>query len=513
MDFKEQTLAKQKILICDDDVRLSNRLYIWLSGIKVDVHLAHNHDKAIEIFTQENPDIIITSAMQDGEGLALVKAVKSFNDSIGIVFIFKDDSADLFKEVVTLNINKFVHLPVETSKLLDILYRLAKEKDLTRDYAQQEHLLREYKGAIDKTFIVTIHNRDDEITYVNERFCLAFDIDKESALAGYVNPILHGSNKQKRQEMLEAIHNGEVWQDRQVILVNEIHEHIFDISVIPIVDEAASIIEYLVLMNDVTQFVLEGRKAKAEKNDNKIEKLQLLRKHHQEVNRVKDSFLTVFAHELRTPLNAIINFAEHIHKHVSKSDIAKKTLLVSEAQEIKHSGLNILDMINNMIDAIKLRDGKMDFKREVFNLANRIEETVANCEHSEDVEIVCELDESISIDSDEVRFSQLLKHILSNAVKYGQNEVKITLKYMDNSFELTVEDNGKGFDETTKVFELFNQAELDDMTRSAKGLGIGLFVVKQICTNLDLSIGVKRSESLGGAKIVISENIKEVVVG
>lgn len=512
MAFKEQILAKQKVLICDNDVRLSNRLYIWLSGLKVEVHIAHDHDKAIELFTLENPDIIITSAMHSGEGIALIKAIKNFNENAGIVFIFKDDSAELFKEVVTLNIDKYVHLPVETPKLLDILYRLAKDKLISRDYAQQEHLLKEYRGAIDKIFIVSIHNYEGDITYVNDSFCSTFNIDKAKALEGYVNPILHQTDSTKRDAMLQVIHNKGVWQDRQVIVVNKVDEHIFDVHVIPLLNADGVILEFLVLMKDVTQLVLEGRRAQAEKKDNKIEKLQMLRKHHQEVNRVKDSFLTIFAHELRTPLNAIINFSGHLHKHISKSDIAKKKVLTSEAYEIKKSGATILEMINNMIDAIKLRDKKMLFVREPFNLAACIEETVANCEYAQEVNFTVELDKAVNINSDETRFAQLLKHILSNAVKYGNKEIMIALKSKDNSFLLTIEDNGNGFDFNEKVFELFNQAEDDDMTRSAKGLGIGLFVVKQICMNLDLLVHVETSKRLGGANVVIRENIEEIEI-
>jgi len=512
MGIKEQTLAKLKILVCDNDVRLSNRLYIWLSGLKVDVHLAHNYDNAIEIFAEKAPDIIITSAMDNSEGLTLIKSVKSFNEEAGIVFIFKDESAKLFKEVVTLNVDKFVHLPVETAILLDTLYRLAKEKTLSQEYSQKEQLLKEYKGAIDQTFIVTIHNTEGEITYVNERFCQTFAMDKQSALEGYVNPILHGSDREKRNKMLRAIQSKTVWQDRQSILVNESEEHIFDVSVVPILDAKDNIIEYLVLMNDVTTFVLEGRKAQEKQNDSKIEKLQLLRKHHQEMSRVKDSFLTVFAHELRTPLNAIINFADHLRKHIAKSEINRKEQLVIETQEIQRSGLHILQMINNMLDAIKLRDKKMHFEFQDFDIAESIEEVLHNNSILSDVDVELHLQEAIEIHSDATRFLQILEHLLSNAVKYGKSKIIITLKYIDNSFELSIEDDGEGFNTQKGVFELFNQAQQDDMTRSAKGLGIGLFVVKQICLNLDFDIKLSRSQTLSGAKVTIRENINEIIL-
>lgn len=512
MQTKEQILANLKILICDNDVHLSNRLYIWLSGLKIDVHLAHNHDDAIDIFTQVHPDIIITSAMENREGLALIKAVKSFDDNAGIVFIFKDESADLFKEVITLNVENFIHTPVETSVLLQQLYRVSKERVLSDEYEQQEHLLREYKGAIDKLFIVSIHNLDGEITYTNDAFCKVFNIDKSSALDGHINPILHGPDNKQREAMFIAIKNKQTWHSREHIFVNKVNEYIFDVNVIPILNAQDTIMEYLVLMNDVTTLVTEGRKAQVEKENAKIEKLQMLRKHHQEVNRVKDSFLTVFAHELRTPLNAIINFSDHLYKHIAKSDIRKKVQLEDEAVEIRNSGLSILEMINNMIDAIKLRDKKMSFVRETFNLAACINEKIASSAFLEGVSIESHLDENLVLYSDETRFAQVLEHLLSNAAKYGNNKICVTLESKDDSFFLSIEDNGAGFEDVKHIFELFEQAEQNDMTRSAKGLGIGLFVVKQICMNLDMKITIMDSETLGGAKVVISENINEVIL-
>ncbi|MGZ4208491.1 MAG: sensor histidine kinase [Actinomycetota bacterium] len=102
------------------------------------------------------------------------------------------------------------------------------------------------------------------------------------------------------------------------------------------------------------------------------------------------------------------------------------------------------------------------------------------------------------IDGD--RLHQILGNLLSNARKFSPSgtAIEVSARAEDDRITLTVADHGKGIPDAlkTRVFERFFQAE-SATTRTADGLGIGLFIVKKLCDKMDVSIEVDSAVGRG----------------
>jgi len=84
------------------------------------------------------------------------------------------------------------------------------------------------------------------------------------------------------------------------------------------------------------------------------------------------------------------------------------------------------------------------------------------------------------------------------------------LKQVDNEFILKIEDDGEGIKDKDKerIFDMFDQLDNKELTRDAKGTGIGLYLVKQLCNLLNYSIDIEKSQHLNGAAFVIRGLLK-----
>jgi len=102
----------------------------------------------------------------------------------------------------------------------------------------------------------------------------------------------------------------------------------------------------------------------------------------------------------------------------------------------------------------------------------------------------------------------IIENIYSNALKYSNENIDISFVIEDDSFILSIEDDGIGIcdDQKGKIFELFVQNESDVLTRKNEGTGVGLYLVKLLSDEMDYKIEVNRS-TLGGAKFSIKGKI------
>jgi len=116
---------------------------------------------------------------------------------------------------------------------------------------------------------------------------------------------------------------------------------------------------------------------------------------------------------------------------------------------------------------------------------------------------VIDLQTEIEVEShllDQVHMSTVINNLLSNAVKYGANPCRIKVKVDDHNgfLSLSVKDNGPGIrrDELKHIFEKFYRGE-ESKQRVIKGLGLGLYYVKQIVAAHKGTITVRSSPGKG----------------
>jgi signal transduction histidine kinase/ActR/RegA family two-component response regulator len=197
---------------------------------------------------------------------------------------------------------------------------------------------------------------------------------------------------------------------------------------------------------------------------------------------MKDEFLATLSHELRTPLNAILGWA-----HILWSR--------SMSPEELHQGLEVIErnarmqtqLIEDLLDMSRITSGKMRLDIQPINAVPFIEaaiETVRPAAEAKEIRLEKLLDPSAGpIMGDPNRLQQVVWNLLSNAIKFTgkHGKVQVLLERVNSHVEVTVADTGVGIKSEflPHVFDRFRQEDAS-VTRTAKGLGLGLSIVKHL---------------------------------
>jgi len=203
-----------------------------------------------------------------------------------------------------------------------------------------------------------------------------------------------------------------------------------------------------------------------------------------QADKVKSEFVSTVSHELRTPLTSIKGSLGLIRSGVLDDAHEKIQSMLNIAY---NNSERLLLLINDILDIEKMEAGKMAFNFTSVNVKELIDEALeASVSYAEQygISFVCsDLPSDILVKGDEHRLIQVLFNLMSNAVKFSPQGVKIYLTVsIDSDFvQISVKDKGAGIPEEyrDRLFEKFTQADSSD-TRKSGGTGLGLSIVKTI---------------------------------
>jgi PAS domain S-box-containing protein len=201
-----------------------------------------------------------------------------------------------------------------------------------------------------------------------------------------------------------------------------------------------------------------------------------------EADRRKDEFLATLAHELRNPLAPIRNSLQILKMPRVDATTAERVREMMERQ-VHH----LVRLVDDLLDVSRVMRGKIELRKEAIELATvvaRAVETAQPLIEAQGHELVVTLPpESLPVEADPVRLTQVVGNLLTNAAKYTEanGHIWLTVQREGGEVILRVRDDGIGIapDMLPHIFELFVQAD-HASTRSQGGLGIGLTLVKNL---------------------------------
>jgi signal transduction histidine kinase len=215
-----------------------------------------------------------------------------------------------------------------------------------------------------------------------------------------------------------------------------------------------------------------------------------------EANRLKSEFLANVSHELRTPLTSIIGFAELLREGPQVKVDARTARY---AENILVSGRILLEIINDLLDLVKIEAGRVDLNLETV----RVEELCATLvdfarpqADERKLRLTLEADDDLPIMiTDRGKVRQILFNLLSNALKFTPEGGHVTLRAARENGErvrLAVADTGPGIrpEDQTIIFDKFRQID-QSATREHHGTGLGLAIAKELTRLLGGEIGVQ----------------------
>ncbi len=191
----------------------------------------------------------------------------------------------------------------------------------------------------------------------------------------------------------------------------------------------------------------------------------------------RSDFVSIASHELKTPLT-VLDIQMQLLRHTSDPAIMKT---VAETMDFHLRRLNKL--VASLLDLSKLESGKYLFDVEDVDLTKLMEVVAQNFQEyskREKCELILNLEEAIHVEGNQYRLEQVLTNLLMNAIKYGAGKpIRLSLKRLDHKVVMTVEDQGMGIEEEN-LERIFDRFERVNSSKNTQGLGLGLYIAKEI---------------------------------
>lgn len=200
-----------------------------------------------------------------------------------------------------------------------------------------------------------------------------------------------------------------------------------------------------------------------------------------DADQLKDDFLSLVSHELRTPLTTIQGDAHLLLQSQAQLDPETRYLLLSDIYRESH---RLATLVENMVQLANVRAGRFSMETEPVHLESLIEKAVKVVrEASPDRQFTIRVQPRLLADADPGSVDQVLRNLLTNAVKYSPEPlpIDVTAESADGMVVISVGDHGPGIDEKdlAGVFERFTRGS-GEQTKRTSGMGLGLYLSKHL---------------------------------
>jgi signal transduction histidine kinase len=256
----------------------------------------------------------------------------------------------------------------------------------------------------------------------------------------------------------------------------------------------------LAMRSDVIAFLptVSSAVANAQLFDRERETLEQL----QHADLVKRNFMSVVSHELRTPLAVVLGFSETLARKVDDFDPDQVADIASRTY---NAATRLERLINDLIQVSQAERRRLHIDlrgTDVEHVLEQVSFETSEAEH----QIVLEIEKGLPpIWTDPDRAVQILDNLITNARKFSPagTEISMTARRADDRVIVTVTDQGHGIaeDMQEKIFEPFFQID-QTATRRAGGLGIGLYLARELCERMDATIEVESEPGSGSTFVV-----------
>lgn len=270
----------------------------------------------------------------------------------------------------------------------------------------------------------------------------------------------------------------------------------------------------LVLVVETTEHVLarrrvEEQRERAEQFAAEAEALSVEREEHlqrlQELDQLKDDFLSTAAHELKTPVTSLRGFAQTLLRQQEKLGAPEPQRLAQTLHIIDEQSQKLARIVNELLDVTRIEDGTLQQERQLVDVVGIVEGVAAaarlqTTRHT--IRVVAPA--RVEIFADPLHIEQVIANLMDNAVRYSPDggPIDIAVAVGDGAVEIAVRDHGIGIPPEKRA-HLFGRFYRAHQGGERSGLGLGLYISNQIVAMHGGRIAVDFPPD-GGARFVVT---------
>jgi PAS domain S-box-containing protein len=215
---------------------------------------------------------------------------------------------------------------------------------------------------------------------------------------------------------------------------------------------------------------------------------------------LRDDFLSVASHELRTPLTSLKLEVANLARIARRESSDGAPRVIAKVEKIDSQAARLHRLIDELLDVSRIAAGRLELHMEQVDIAQVVNEVGARFSE-EAVRVGCTLTVRAPVPVvghwDRSRLDQVVTNLVSNAIKYGDcKPIDVDLGADDHRAMLVIRDRGVGIapHDHERIFGRFERAA---SSRNYGGIGLGLWIVKQIIDALGGTVTVESTQGSG----------------
>jgi signal transduction histidine kinase len=231
-----------------------------------------------------------------------------------------------------------------------------------------------------------------------------------------------------------------------------------------------------------------------------------LHRQAREVEAAKSEFLSMISHDLRNPIATMTLVSEQLERTIASDGQVEIVQALSDSL----SGMDAL--VTNLLDMSRLQSGTFPMQQEQCFVADVVNDAVSRVTKTPAATgRVVKIDVPVVLPpvyADPIQLRRVIENLLTNALKYSDDEVRIAADHSDGDVSCQVADRGDGVPEAEQP-QIFDKFYRTKTAASRDGVGLGLAICKSIIDSHHGSIGVKTNDH-GGATFWFSLRADDV---
>lgn len=493
-------LDNNKILIVDDDTEFADFLMVTLESHGYDLRIIHEVASLSREVAAFQPGLIIMDMIfpeSDLEGANAIDALRKDKDHTPVIYLSVRDDMTSRLNALRTGARYYLTKPLNINLLLSCIRQLISNKtsspyrvlvvDDDIELAQLHALMLKSAGMQVEILtnplkiIDTVRKFDPELIFMDIYMPECSGLEAAMVLRQMTDydtvPIVFLSAEHRIDKKLSAMNLG-----GDDFIVKPVEKNYLIQVASARIKRARTLTE---TRNDLQSSMLALSKTKRDA---------------EHANKAKSDFVANMSHELRTPLNSILGFSQLLEMNMDGNLTDQQ---IGNVGTILKAGWHLLTLINEILDLSKIEAGKVPIVMNDVDIKTIVNESISLTQQiaeDKNITVISNLDiNTPPIMADATRLRQVIVNMLSNAIKYNNDNGKITIstRINDNAVELSMRDTGIGIPEHAmqELFTPFNR--LGAEKSEVEGNGLGLAISRQLIKLMHGDIGAYNNPDAG----------------